>query len=552
MRNILIGIIALVIAVSACISLSIKEAVAKTKEDTLESLTITSSISYDRSKQMEQMKENADTSSTGGGFDKSAVKELLGSDNSLSLDELQKYSKADSVKNFYYTLTASLDASDSFEAIDTTGQSSSSSTETTTSSSSATASTSASQSSANAMGGNMPGGDMGGGKGRMGQQGDFSVIGVSDDSALTDFGESGTCSITDGAMFDEGTEESVCVINSELATYNSVEVGDTITLTNPNNDEETVKLKGVGIYTNSAASDDSMAGFNPAADSANKIYMSYTALKSIADTSESNNTSSDDSESTAIKTTLSGTYVFADNDNYEKFCEDVYTLGLSEDYTVSSSDITSFEQSIEPLENLSSFATYFLIVVFAIGAIILVVLKVINIPERKYEIGVLTAIGMKKVKVAMQFVTELFIVTLAAMIIGAGIGAATSVPVTNALLSAQIESNQSKSESVKQNFGRDTNMGQQGMMEAPGGMGGMSKPDDSDDSSQSGGKGGVNPFESISKGAASYISSVSYSTDLTVILQLIGVGILLTLISSLVSVSFIMRYEPLKILSERD
>ena len=48
------------------------------------------------------------------------------------------------------------------------------------------------------------------------------------------------------------------------------------------------------------------------------------------------------------------------------------------------------------------------------------------------------------------------------------------------------------------------------------------------------------------------ISEVSYSTDPIVILQLIGVGVLLTLVSSLSAVLFIMRYEPLKILTNRD
>ena len=55
-----------------------------------------------------------------------------------------------------------------------------------------------------------------------------------------------------------------------------------------------------------------------------------------------------------------------------------------------------------PLKNLSTFATYFLIVVLIIGAVILIVLNIFNIRERKYEVGVMTAIGMKKGKVAAK------------------------------------------------------------------------------------------------------------------------------------------------------
>ena len=50
---------------------------------------------------------------------------------------------------------------------------------------------------------------------------------------------------------------------------------------------------------------------------------------------------------------------------------------------------------------------------------------------------------------------------------------------------------------------------------------------------------------------ASYIESVSSATNLVVILELIGVGLFLTIVSSLAAMVTIMRYEPLKILSNR-
>lgn len=54
------------------------------------------------------------------------------------------------------------------------------------------------------------------------------------------------------------------------------------------------------------------------------------------------------------------------------------------------------ESSLVPLNNLSKFAVTLLIVV-------LVVITLLNVRERKYEIVVLTAIGVNKVKVAAQF-----------------------------------------------------------------------------------------------------------------------------------------------------
>lgn len=47
-RNVLIGIIALVIAVSACISLSIRQAAESAKESALDGLSVTATIQYNR------------------------------------------------------------------------------------------------------------------------------------------------------------------------------------------------------------------------------------------------------------------------------------------------------------------------------------------------------------------------------------------------------------------------------------------------------------------------------------------------------------------------
>ena len=54
-RNVLIGIIALVIAISACLGLSIRQAAESAKESALEGLSITATISYDRSSMMNNL-----------------------------------------------------------------------------------------------------------------------------------------------------------------------------------------------------------------------------------------------------------------------------------------------------------------------------------------------------------------------------------------------------------------------------------------------------------------------------------------------------------------
>ncbi|MCI5623958.1 ABC transporter permease, partial [Anaerostipes sp.] len=353
---------------------------------------------------------------------------------------------------------------------------------------------------------------------------DFRIIGYSDENAMTSF-INGTASITEGSVFEEGTENPDCIISEELADYNDISAGDSIQVTNPNNTEEIYTLTVVGLYTDSSANESAFSARGMAEnDSANQIYMSYAALQSILSSSETLNEDSTGESDTALSGIVSGTYVFADTESYYQFEEEVRELGLSDSYTVASPDLAAYENSLTPLNTLSKTAGWFLIVILVIGAVILIVLNIFNVRERKYEIGVLTAMGMSKGKVAIQFLTEIFVVTLASVIIGAGVGAVSSVPVTNALLENQVEAQASQSNRIEENFGRG------------------SKPMDGSFSDNA-------PFASPE---SNYITEISSATDMTVIIQMLGIAILLTLISGTVSMLFIMRYEPLKILANRD
>ena len=536
-RNVLISIIALVIAVSACLGLSIRQAAESAKESTLAELSITATISYDRSSMMNDMMGGGGSGGMGGGgFDRDQFKDMMGNASSLTLEEYQTYAKAESVEDFYYTLTAAFNGNDDLEPV--------------------TDETEDEESNSNSVfggfGGGMgfPGGDRGS-KG-MFSSSDFSVIGYSSDSSMSAFID-GTASILEGGtMFEEGTTENECVISEELAIFNDLSVGDTIVLTNPSVETETYELKIVGFYTSSSNNDFSMSMFGKSQDPANQIYMSAAAVQTILDASDEVSTMITDENTgresdSAVTGSISATYVFANTEKYYAFEEEVRTLGLDDSYTVSSPDLAAFENSLTPLNTLSTMAGWFLVVILIIGAIILVVLNIFNVRERKYEVGVLTAMGMKKWKVAAQFMCEILVVTMIAVIIGAGIGAVSSVPVTNALLEGQVESQNNQQSQMEENFGRPGDFGGG----FPGGnMGGMPGGGPSDMPDDIG--GGKNPFENMWGSAENYITEVNSAMNLTVVVQMLGVGLLLTLVASLASVLFIMRYDPLKILANRD
>ncbi len=529
-RNILIGIIVLTIAVSSCIALAIRSAASKAEDAGLDLVNITASISVDRQKLAQSMQNGASSGGNKGQPDMEGMRELMSQYQDLSLEELQTYAQSDFVKNFYYTASISLDASGDLEPY----------------------STESSDTSNNGDSGNAapetqgPGGqDMRGGPGGGGgmmifngrAMGDFSLTGYSAEDAMTKF-VSGTSTITDGAMFDTASADLNCLISNELAAFNGLKVGDKITLANPSVEEETYTFTVSGIYTDASSSTETggQMRFGTSQDPANLICISYGALKSIVDHSVSASTTTTDDNGNERETKLTsqvlGTYVFGNKEDYANFGAELTTKGLSEYYALSSSDVNNYEASLVPLQNLSKFASTLLLIILGIGAVILIVINVFNIRERKYEVGVLTAIGIKKGKVAMQFVTELLCITLIAIVLGSGIGAVASVPVSNSLLASQVEQQESESQTQNQNFGRTTIQGGGPRGQAP--------------SMMIGGSGNIGNM-----GPVDYLDQINATTDVSILLELIAIGVVLTIISSLAAVVFVLRYEPLKILANR-
>ncbi len=517
-RNILIGLIVFVIATAACVALSVQQAADSARESSMEGMSVSGHIYVDRQYIMQNMSPGPDTD----------IRDVLSELSGLTLEEMETYAAAPSVQQFTYYAVISPDGADGLEAMSSnkvrTGSEESSE--------------EAAEETAEAEGAETPE-ETAPPVGPNGEtapappsapempqqpedpeqmlqsmvyQGEFSLTGYYDETAMTDF-QSGVCYITDGTMFEENTSERLCVIEQQLATLNDLSVGDEITLCNPNDETETYTLTICGIYKNTQISANTSVAAN---DPANTILTSYAVLDEIASASES-------ASEYPMQRSLTGTYIFASVADYDRFEEEVRELGLSEKYTVTSTDIAAFEQSMLLLDNLRSFAETFLLITLLIGALVLIVISIINIRDRKYEIGAMAAMGMKKIKISGILVTEILIVTLAAILLGCAVGSAVSVPVTNTLLSAQVEQQKAEDEQNAANFGR------------------ASMNEDH-----------VKPRGGDVEGEVEYVDSIEFSTNYEVILKMIGIGIALSLVSGMAAVLFILRYDPKQILANRD
>ena len=497
-RNILIGIIILVIACSSTVTLAIRNTANRLVKNYEESHDIIATISFDRA--------GLDKNFKGGEDARKENIEAFNNIESFSIDDVKNYGNSDYLKGFYYLYATSLNsdtlskATDSFEYEVEDRQTTTNSTTTTT------------------------GGDTGMGRGPGGERhttvnnntttvitkskevfqssrnltGDFEIDGYSSYDAMTDF-VNGTYKITDGEMITDfnGYE---CVISSELATLNETTVGSKISFKNPNNTDKTYEFTVTGIYTDNSNTDDTSNMFSK---SANKIITGSGVVDLLVQ---------DDS---TLVTNVTPSFIIKNKEDVDSFIEEVKGKGLNEFYTINT-NLEELENATKSIENVKTFATTFLIITLIISAIVLFVINMINIRERKYEIGVFRAIGVSKFKLAMQFVFELLIVSIIMLVIGATCGSYLAKPIGNMLLENEIEDSQVQEEEISDNFGKG-------------------------------------PMDMKFKGNVEVekIDTINAVVDINVALELLGIGVILTFVSSLASMISIQRFSPLTILKER-
>ena len=294
-------------------------------------------------------------------------------------------------------------------------------------------------------------------------------------------------------------------------------MGDIIELVNPDNSKLTYEFVISGIYKENT--DEASDMKNMFSNSANTIITNSTMLEKIM---------SDDED---LGVTVTPTFILTSTDVADKFSEEVKTKGLSEYYTVTN-NVDTVTGATKSISNVKTFATTFLIITLIIGGVVLLVINMINIRERKYEIGVLRTIGMKRITVIGQFMIELLIVCVFGLLIGAGVGAVSSVSVANSLLANEIENASTDMEDINKNFG--------------GGMG--ERPDSSGNQGGRGNRENMN-FNGIVN--IEQVDSMEAVVDFKVLLQLLAIGVSLTIVSSISSCVAIARFSPLTILKER-
>lgn len=225
-RNILIGIVIIVIAASISITLAINNTSASLINSFKNKYATTATIGINRENMMKDFdSENKDES-------KKNMQEAFSSISSLSVSDIKKFANSKYVKSYFYTMQLGVNSS-TLEKASMTNNSSDSNE-------------------------NGPSYDKApdGVRGAFSNatSGDFTLIGYSSIDAMNEFIE-GSYKITSGKVPTDFNSDT-CLINKELATLNNISVGDKITITDPDDSSKTYELENVSYRYNDALKDD--------------------------------------------------------------------------------------------------------------------------------------------------------------------------------------------------------------------------------------------------------------------------------------------------------
>lgn len=343
---------------------------------------------------------------------------------------------------------------------------------------------------------------------QMTSQGDISISGTNATATTTSF-KGGTAEIIDGVgITDEDMDSNKAVIEITLAQANDLTVGDMIKI---ERDDKTYKLNIVGIYKTTESTDSrsmQMASLNPY----NTIYTSYTFANKVKGSDYKN-------------TADSVVFHVTDPEKMPAFVKAATATGLDTDtYSLTTND-QQYQQMVQPLDNVKSFANKIVLLVAIAGTVILALIVMLTIRERKYEIGVLMSLGEKRSKIIAQFFAELIFVLALALVVAGVSGQFVGNAVGKQLIEQQTTTQTSDATSSAQQ-GPGGGQAPSNMPSGGPGMGGNAQATD----------------------MHQQISDLDITLSIKELMELGGFGLGISFLAVLIASIGIMRMKPKKIL----
>ncbi|MGE7625146.1 ABC transporter permease [Viridibacillus sp. NPDC096237] len=330
----------------------------------------------------------------------------------------------------------------------------------------------------------------------------IAITGVRSSDLLKGFTE-GTEKIIKGRPITaEDKGKKVALIEKQLAKQNKLKVGDKVKI-KTDDGKSKIKVEIIGIYESHDTSQKPPIAFmNPS----NKIYVTCESLKGFSQNKDMKGTPID-----------SAAYYLTDPDHIDAFKALGKKTDIDFDLFKLDAHDALYKKMVGPIENMATTSKWIVYMVSITGSIILGLIIMLTIKERRKELGILLAIGEKKGKLIGQLLVEVVCIAVLAFSLSIFTGGAVSQKMGDNLLQKEITA----SEEQENNSGQQS----QGMVTSSASV--MDGDLDKD----------VDPIDNID------VSVTSQD-----ILNLGGLGLLIAILATLLPALSILRLNPKDIL----
>lgn len=311
-----------------------------------------------------------------------------------------------------------------------------------------------------------------------------------------------TNKLLSGRYFTDEEVESganVIIIENTIATLNELEIGDTITVSKiirgvPGSEATSSEMTFtiVGIYKTGTPTDASSTDFRGSFNlSENTMYAPFNTVLT-------NNGSKIDSVTFTLKNP-------SDVDAFTTYVE-----GIGTSYRTLNANDAAYEKMVGPISSVSNTSNILVFVVVIAGGLIIGLLSMLSIKDRKYELGVLLSLGESRIKIVLQLLTEMIVISVVSFAFAILISNYTAQLTTNFLLNNALA--EETTEEVRPGFGN---------------------------------------FREPAVNDVSAIDSLSVDVNMEDSLKMLGLGLLIIVLGNISQALFVLKANPKEILLER-
>lgn len=216
-------------------------------------------------------------------------------------------------------------------------------------------------------------------------------------------------------------KENEVIISKKFAQLNQLSINNKIRIFSKDGKKE-LTLTIVGIYNNVSLQADKNVNNQSYANQWNDIYTSWDTMKQ---------SSLFEDASCTVELYLK------DPSDIVNLREELLEKGMPKSYLLSQ-DIDTYNQKMEPIHQLQEISSNMMYAVIFIGGMLLMIVSIMAVRERKYEVGVLRSMGMCRKDIAKGFLYESFIMTMIALVISLLISVVLALPLIKIIMNNQV------------------------------------------------------------------------------------------------------------------